>query len=68
MAWLIPICIVAAFSAKGISLYFARIQIIEVGARIAAEIQEQLANNILLADVQTIENKHSGKYCLKYYF
>ncbi len=62
MAWLIPICIVFAFSAKGISLYFARISIIEVGARIAAEIQEQLANNILLADVQTIENKHSGKY------
>ncbi len=62
MTWLIPICIIFAFSAKGISLYFARISIIEVGARISAEIQEQLANNILLADVQTIENKHSGKY------
>jgi len=62
MAWLIPLCIIFAFSAKGVSLYLARIQIIEVGAKIAGEIQERLAKNILLSDIQTLENRHSGKF------
>ena len=61
-AWLIPILIMVAFSAKGISLYFARINIIKVGQRISGEVQEQVANNILLSDIETLENKHSGKY------
>ncbi len=62
LAWLIPILIVIAFSAKGLSLYFARINIIKVGNSIGAELQKQVANNILTADVQTLENKHSGQY------
>ncbi|MFL2882860.1 MAG: ABC transporter ATP-binding protein [Pelagibacteraceae bacterium] len=62
LAWLIPILIVLAFSAKGLSLYFARINIIKVGNSIGAELQKQVANNILTADVQTLENKHSGQY------
>ena len=35
LAWLIPILIVLAFSAKGLSLYFARINIIRVGEEVA---------------------------------
>ena len=62
MAWLIPLGIIFAFSAKGISLYFARIQIIKVGTKIAGEIQERLAKNILVSDIQTLENRHSGKF------
>ncbi len=62
MAWLIPLSIIIAFSAKGISLYFARILIIQVGAKICGEIQQQIAMNILSADIQTLEKKHSGKY------
>jgi len=62
LAWLIPIFIVLAFSSKGISLYFARINIIKVGNRIAGELQKKIANIILLADVQTLDNRHSGKY------
>ena len=38
LAWLIPIGIVFAFSTKGISLYFARLNIIKVGFRIAGEL------------------------------
>ncbi len=62
LAWLIPILIVLAFSAKGISLYFARINVITVGYLISGELQKQIAENILTADIQTLENKHSGKY------
>ena len=43
LAWLIPIFIVLAFSSKGISLYFARINIIKVGNRIAGELQKKIA-------------------------
>ena len=62
LAWVIPIFIILAFSSKGISLYFARINIIEVGNKIAGELQKKVANNILVSDIQTLENRHSGKY------
>ncbi len=61
-AWIIPICIIVAFSTKGLSLYFARIFIIEVGSRIGGELQVKIADNILLCDIKTLENKHSGKF------
>src|SRR6056300_360564 len=62
LAWLIPILIILAFSSKGLSLYFARINIIKVGNRIAGELQKKVANVIILSDIQTLDNRHSGKY------
>ena len=62
LAWLIPILIIITFSAKGISLYFARINIIHVGQNISGELQKQIAENILLTDIETLEARHSGKY------
>ena len=62
LAWLIPIGIVLAFSSKGISLYFARINIIKVGNRISGEFQKKVANVMLVTDIQTLDNRHSGKY------
>ncbi len=62
LAWLIPIGIVLAFSTKGISLYFARLNIIKVGYRIAGELQKKISNIILLADIETLDNRHSGRY------
>ena len=67
LAWLIPILIVLAFSSKGISLYFARINIIKVGARISGELQKKIADIILLTDIKTLDNKHSGKYISNIY-
>ncbi len=61
-AWSIPLLIVIAFSSKGLSLYLARINIIRVGEEIAGELQKKIANNILTSDIQTLENRHSGKY------
>ena len=43
-------------------LYFARINIIRVGEEIAGELQKKIANNILTSDIQTLDNRHSGKY------
>jgi len=60
--WSIPILIVIAFSSKGLSLYFARINIIRVGEEVAGALQKKVANNILTSDIQTLDNRHSGKY------
>ena len=62
LAWLIPLGIIFAFSSKGLSLYFARINIIKVGARIAGEFQKKISSVILLADIETLDNRHSGDY------
>ncbi len=61
-AWSIPVLIVIAFSSKGLSLYFARINILKVGEEVAGELQKKIAKNILISDIQTLENRHSGKY------
>ena len=61
-AWLIPLLIVVAFSSKGLSLYLARMNIIRVGQEVAGEIQKKISSNIILSDIQTLDNRHSGKY------
>ena len=61
-AWLIPILIIIAFASKGLSLYFARINIIRVSEEVAGELQKKIAQNILFSDIQTLENRHTGKY------
>tara|TARA_X000000950_G_C13913978_1_gene660122 strand:- start:3252 stop:4994 length:1743 start_codon:yes stop_codon:yes gene_type:complete len=61
-AWSIPLLIVIAFASKGLSLYFARVNIIRVGQEVAGKIQKEIANNILVTDIQTLDNRHSGKY------
>ena len=61
-AWSIPLLIVIAFTSKGMSLYFARINIIRVGEEVAGALQKKIADNILTSDIQTLDNRHSGKY------
>ena len=61
-AWVIPLSIIIAFSAKGISLYLARIQLIKTGQEISGELQNKVAHFILNTDISLIERKHSGKF------
>ena len=61
-AWAIPILIIITFASKGLSLYFARINIIRVSEEVAGELQKKIAQNILFSDIQTLENRHTGKY------
>ena len=62
LAWLIPVVIIITFAAKGLSLYFARLNILKVGQRIAGELQKKVAKSILFSDIQTLDSRHSGKY------
>ncbi len=61
-SYLIPLAIIIAFSAKGISLFFARTNVIKVGYWVSAELQKQMSDKIILSDTDTIENKHSAKF------
>ena len=62
LSLIIPIFIVLAFIGKGLSLYIARLTIIKVGAEITGEINKQIAENIIRSDINTLDNRHSGKY------
>ena len=62
LAWLIPVTIIFTFGAKGLSLYFARLNIAIVGQRICGELQKKVTKSILRSDIQTLDERHSGKY------
>ena len=61
-SYLIPFAIIIAFSAKGLSLFFARTNVIKVGYWVCAEMQKQMSDKIILSDTNTVENKHSAKF------
>ena len=62
MMFLIPLAIVAAFSIKGLSLYFARTILIKLANEVVRVMQIELSSCVLKSDVHTVESKHSGKY------
>ena len=59
---LIPIAIIIAFSAKGISLYFAKLIMINVSEEVKKILQTDMLRSFIKADTETIDSKHSGKY------
>ncbi len=58
---IIPLGIILAFSAKGLSLYLAKSIMISVGEDVRKAIQVDMMKNLIKADTETIEKKHSGK-------
>ena len=59
---IIPILIIIAFSIKGISLYLAKIIMVNVGEDIKKKLQLDMLNTLISADTQSIDEKHSGKF------
>ena len=59
---LIPVAIIMAFSAKGISLYFAKLIMINVSEEVKKMLQTDMLRSFIKADTETIDSKHSGKY------
>ena len=62
LIFLIPFAIIIAFTAKGASLYIARVILIKVGQEATKLIQFQIVKSLINADVETVEKKHSGKF------
>ena len=59
---LIPLALIIAFSAKGVSLYFAKLIMINVSEEVKKILQTDMLKSFIVADTEIIENKHSGKY------
>ena len=59
---LIPLAIIIAFSAKGISLYCAKLIMINVSEEVKKMLQTDMLKSFIKADTEIIENKHSGNY------
>ncbi len=62
LVYIIPICIVLAFSMKGLSLYFAKIIMINVSEEVRRDIQTDMFSTLIHADTQLIDKEHSGKF------
>jgi subfamily B ATP-binding cassette protein MsbA len=59
---LIPLLIIIAFSTKGISLYFAKLLMINVSEEVKKILQTDMLRSFIKADTEIIESKHSGNY------
>ncbi len=62
LIFIIPIAIIVAFSTKGISLYLAKLLMIDVSEEVKKMLQIDMLNSFIKADTEIIENKHSGNY------
>ena len=59
---LIPLAIIIAFAAKGISLYLAKLLMINVSEEVKKILQIDMLKSFIKADTEVIESNHSGKY------
>ena len=59
---IIPLMIIFAFTTKGLSLYFAKAIMIEVGEGVKKKLQQDMVNTLIGNDTQIIDKKHSGKF------
>ena len=59
---IIPGLIVLAFASKGISLYLARITMIDVAHNVEAIIKTDLSKSLVRADTDYIDDQHTGKF------
>ena len=55
---LIPVAIIIAFSAKGISLYLAKLIMINVSEEVKKILQTDMLRSFIKADTEIIESKH----------
>ncbi|MDB4828115.1 ABC transporter ATP-binding protein/permease [Candidatus Pelagibacter sp.] len=59
---LIPLAIIVAFATKGISLYLAKLLMINVSEEVKKILQIDMLKSFIKADTEVIESNHSGKY------
>ena len=59
---IIPVCIVVAFVTKGLSLYVAKVLMIDVAEEVRKDLQCDMLGNLISADTTLIDAKHTGKF------
>ena len=62
LIFIIPLFIVVAFATKGVSLYIAKVLMIDVGEEVKKKLQIDMLKSLIKADTQFIDKKHSGKF------
>jgi len=62
LIFVIPILIILAFATKGISLYIAKVLMINVGEEVKKKLQYDMLRSLIRADTKFIDKKHSGKF------
>jgi subfamily B ATP-binding cassette protein MsbA len=62
LIFIIPLAIIITFSSKGVSLYFAKLIMINVSEEVKKILQTDMLKSFIKADTEIIESKHSGKY------
>jgi len=61
LIFIIPLAIIVAFAAKGISLYFAKTILVGVAEEVKKILQYEMLSSFIKADTQYIDSRHSGK-------
>ena len=60
--YLIPGLIILAFATKGLSLYLAKVIMINVSEEVRKDIQTDMFASLIKADTELIDGKHSGNF------
>jgi subfamily B ATP-binding cassette protein MsbA len=60
--YLIPGLIVIAFATKGLSLYLAKVIMINVSEEVRKDIQTDMFASLIKADTELVDSKHSGNF------
>jgi subfamily B ATP-binding cassette protein MsbA len=59
---IIPIFIIITFAVKGVSLYVAKVLMIQVSEEVRKDLQCDMTANLITADTKLIDDKHTGKF------
>jgi len=62
LVFIIPLLIILAFTAKGASLYLAKVIMIGVAEDVRKDIQNDLLNTIIKSDTQFMNDSHTGSF------
>ena len=62
LKYLIPLLIILAFTTKGISLYIAKVIMINVSQELKAGVQKDMIKSLISSDTKFIDSAHTGKF------
>ena len=62
LKYLIPALIIFTFATKGISLYIAKVIMINVSQELKADVQKDMIKSLISSDTKFIDGAHTGKF------
>ena len=62
LKYIIPALIILAFTTKGVSLYIAKVIMINVSQELKAGVQKDMIRSLIASDTKFIDHAHTGKF------